>query len=434
MLHGRRRHTKHGWRPADTRKLARVVDKLTGSQIRARHEQVLKLARLSAPHAVEALRLLYLHASWLDRRAMFATFAPHITPKNFPMLIEVGRDGDPFTRLLLVELFEKFEYLAAEPYLLRMLEEPDPHLRERAARALGALGTRRALMPLLELYQDTYLEPTARAAVEKITERYPASRYPDPGSLSVADEAAIVGALSALDAPTGALTQYAEAEITMREAAVSQRSLETGILGWHMLATSPRPIPWQAWHELVCWGDRGFSQIGWALLLVAALTLGNGVVLVGPVALGPVVLVLGLVSLFFGIWNARGTLTLLRRGHATFATLGRHIHHTEESLQELERDPNVPHQYELEYIDAEGHDQITERWRPLERRTWNTHMLQPMLSLDGEDGPLAKLVDEIASTYGPGPRGTWMTHTSNALLITALPLTTTLLGLARLVV
>ena len=108
------------------------------------------LARIADPHAVEPLVLALAQAeSWLAPR-IADILARHGDIVVDPLLALL-HDSDRHTaRAWAANVLGEIGAPAALPALIRSLDDPDDEVRAKAATALGRLGDRRALQPLLD--------------------------------------------------------------------------------------------------------------------------------------------------------------------------------------------------------------------------------------------------------------------------------------------
>jgi hypothetical protein len=406
------------WRVQDTRKLERVVHKLSDDRLAEKHARVRAGGRPGQAHVARALELLWGAAHWEVRREMLADLGAPDDAALLPALTRLVSGRDAMTATVVAEACARVGSPAAMPLLTALLEVDGAlGVRVAAARALGAVGTRRALHALSEAAgdRDRALSRAATDAIAAIDARHPADGLPDAGSLSLTELGSAAGALTEALGEDGALELIGEVEAasTSLTLAPDARGEMAGPQGWHALGPAPRLQPVAAAREMVTWGANGLSALGWFAIAVGAIS--------GPV--GPTVaacVMVGAALVLMGAWRMRFRWSMLRRGHPGFARPAGH------TPPDLDADPPRPnHTYAFSYVTLAGQARRFERSVPVRREAWATDPVA-ILYLPGDDGapddPFADremLDDELLNTATVEPAGRWVSDPQQMALTAA---------------
>jgi len=424
------------WRPRDTVKLARVIDKLAPYKLREKYERILLSPDLERSYIHEALGLIYAHADWLELRAMLVQLGERRHAALVPVLIELVRETQsPFTRLIVVQACERIGHSAVEPLLLVLVGEgEDLGVRFASLRALGAVGTPRAVRSIGAFTEERQIASEAKRAMERILARYPDVALAPAGALSVVEDS-VKGALELAQVGEGELELYEASERAARRKrkkkktrAMQAKAESPGALefAWHSMPTAPRLVPWPVWLEALGWGRQGESQVGWALVGIWGAWLTQSA---WPLALGLVLVLVGLV-------RSVEALRTWRSGVPSFARLVRHDlpKGPEPGIDAVEE-----HTYVFEYLGLDGKPYRLERKRPAPRETWQVgaRVLEPMLYLPGpdddEDHERATLAREMISTLVLAQDGSWHASPRVVVMMGFIPVSALALALLRLV-
>ncbi len=382
-----------------------------------KHRRVRAGGRPAQPHVSSALEMLWGAAHWEVRREMLGDLGEGVDAALLPALTRLVSGRDAMTATVVVDACVRIGSPAAMPLLTALLQVDDAlGVRVAAARALGAVGTRRALHALSDASQDRdrALARAASDAIATIDARHPAEGLPDAGSLQLAELGSAAGALTEALGEEGALELIVEVETasTQITLAPSPTGEMTAQQGWHALGPGPRLQPLAAAREMVTWGANGLSALGWFAIAVGAMS--------GPI--GPTVaacVMVGAALVVMGAWRMRFRWSMLRYGHPGFARPAGY------NPPDVEANPPRPnYTYSFSYVTLSGRTRRFERSVPVRREAWAVDPIA-ILYLPGDDASDDAFADremldeELLSTAAVEAAGRWVSDPQQMALTAA---------------